>query len=1395
MRFSSLPPSTPLFIFSVLEWTPASGILAHLYPKRSTSLQRLEHNASLTTTEEERRDPRDRAVFVSTAGTWTCFRQVSCCGDVLVLEDAESIDVGPPRRHEYTWQQGPGRLPSVESRSASFGATGGWLQTLASVSQSVAETDADTVGHGTHVVRPWHHHHNHREIPLQDIHSVRRYVFKRPLSLTFSSTGNVVDPAGQEEFRRGRPKSSHHESDADDLDGLEWRYELWGPVGLIFMLRGGARLFLVFASGWHVEQMEEILIDFASGRGLQRRLQQQRQASFSTVSGAVLATQPPVSVAESASGLRMASPTSPGVPDSPALSYASLRLGSPETSFQGAPGPLSQTQGSSVALADAAAHLSSFTLPLNSGTSVVSTIGTPSVEPHYPKPWPAPSSVAVSVASASRTGPLTASPNITSTSTSASSPMGVALPSKPPATGYLYCRPWGEAVRHRRYYFRPVSPTSALMRLSRHRLHAWQKIRQTLGQEPRSIAVDLRQTYLTPSSTHENVFLAESVVDTYAQYKDVVPLGGAVATAGTGDEAPSVIAARRREMELCRARPIAFEALAKTKEERSEWLTWLQAHGATILQPEATDAPHMGASAKGRSRTMAKQAKESFHPLGHQFVPFSSAGNAASAREMSGAYSVDRWVTNCAIPSSSTDLLPPADPAGGARQPQLPLKESDSERGSTSASLRTKWLTNSPMRYPQPHPHPMRLFSHSPGNPSRLSTSSSSPDPVFLVSAGPHHHHCQNDDFDEHSIVVEDDERGQKGKHDQRHSPPTPLVDQQPQKQAEEREEGQLTPSTRSLNGSISGGLEALNHTVGPSRPEGTFSSEKQGNVPQVVVAAAAAGQLDGKRPLLNGDGRGGAVGGSAHSAPTSSAAAPSSPGEEGATAYHARTGTELTVRGAPHPLMYLEDTSSYDEDTTRHPSPSLSNTAPANSPHSRTPSLPSPSALRQRDTNGDAGQRMRRGANSFRSTPISPHSTAAEKSDKTPLDAAALSSRPLNSNSNSTPLGDAAATNATTEIPRSGRQIQVSDLLMPHQSETGNAPSLSNRTDTALYLSETCGADCTPSRSTAAQADLNSAFSLATGVSRASAAASPTQRPRAAAVAVHVGVDERGSHHSNASARHSQDNASASLSYSPSPDVPSTGAPAYALRAKSSPTPLAAAVPSAETSSVIKALFSPPEREDEAVQTSNAALRTATSISSSLNGSPQQIQVTPVTETYGESGERTGLKIGGETLSSNAHRASAERRVDPRLLQFFTPVHCDDGELERNGSVPSSNKFTVPNGSVANDSLARPLAVKRSLRDSPPPQQLPPRVGSLTFSSQHDTPVDSGLRRRAAPQIGAEGNRCEGRSTPLTNSMSDRATYRGSEHLSNSLPLQSREMMEQRKRAFRDSLFVNQEL
>ena len=477
MRFSSLPPSTPLFIFSVLEWTPASGILAHLYPKRSTSLQRLEHNASLTTTEEERRDPRDRAVFVSTAGTWTCFRQVSCCGDVLVLEDAESIDVGPPRRHEYTWQQGPGRLPSVESRSASFGATGGWLQTLASVSQSVAETDADTAGHGTHVVRPWHHHHNHREIPLQDIHSVRRYVFKRPLSLTFSSTGNVVDPAGQEEFRRGRPKSSHHESDADDLDGLEWRYELWGPVGLIFMLRGGARLFLVFASGWHVEQMEEILIDFASGRGLQRRLQQQRQASFSTVSGAVLATQPPVSVAESASGLRMASPTSPGVPDSPALSYASLRLGSPETSFQGAPGPLSQTQGSSVALADAAAHLSSFTLPLNSGTSVVSTIGTPSVEPHYPKPWPAPSSVAVSVASASRTGPLTASPNITSTSTSASSPMGVALPSKPPATGYLYCRPWGEAVRHRRYYFRPVSPTSALMRLSRHRLHSWQNIR------------------------------------------------------------------------------------------------------------------------------------------------------------------------------------------------------------------------------------------------------------------------------------------------------------------------------------------------------------------------------------------------------------------------------------------------------------------------------------------------------------------------------------------------------------------------------------------------------------------------------------------------------------------------------------------------------------------------------------------------------------------------------------------------------------------------------------------------------------------------------------------------------------------------------------------------------
>lgn len=1425
VRFSSVSPSAPLFTFSVLEWTPANSLLAHLYPKRATSLQRLDNNASMASTEEERRDPRDRVVFETTSGTWTCFRQISCCGDVLVLEDASAIDVGPPRRHEYTWQQGPGRLPSVENSNTSFGASGGWRQTLASTTQSVSEVEAEAAAQGTLISRPTHHR---REIPLQDIHSIRRHCFKRPVPLTFNSSGHLG--AGTPEDARGsKSKGSHSGSAVEDMESLEWRYELWGPVGVIFMLRGGARLFLVFASGQHAEQMEELLISFASGRGLQRRQRQSASAaappppaslsfaSPTTASSALpspsvaasSSTQAPANLLASiasAAGYKVESPVTPGQPGSPAVSYASLRLGSCEASFRGAPSSSSFLPSHSLVTPEVSARPSSSfgVLPVAPSTSVVS-VGSPLLPP-------------AAQSSASGTGlAATASPIglLSNASTSvASVRANGSQPLRVPGTGYLYCRPWGEAVRHRRYYLRPAaaSPLSGLVRMSRHRLPAWQKIRQTLGQEPRCVSMDLKLTYLTPSSTHENVFRVESVVDTYAQYRDVVPLGGAVATAGPGNESPSMMAARRREMELCRSRPVVFEALAKTGEERAEWLGWLQARGATVLRPEATDSPHMVATAKGSglSSRSRKPVTEEFQPLGHQMLPSSLSG-PTGAKEAARANSVDRWVSNCGIPSSSADLSPSADPLGGARQPQLPLRESDSERGSLGVSLRSKWPTNSPMRYPQPQPHPIRL---SVASKQSTASSSFSPDPVGTGEAlrktesgsGSDARHRRSADFDEASIVVEDGECDARVKLERLLR--LQQEEQQQQKQQAQHEDAVLSGGSAptSPNTSQAAGPAVLDHTVRPSRLGVTSPASKH-----AAVLSDSSLTHEGKPTTTT------LSAGSAVLTAAGGATVLSPPAEDGAMTDLTLTGTGPTVVGAPRTPMYLEDTSSGDV-TPRFPTPSLTNTAAATSPHSKTSSLRSPSAMGLREVDGDAVRGRRLVPGTLWSTPRSPHYTLTEKDDHLLFDSSGKASR----------KGDAAAVNGrpASHVAQlvDGKDETPLPRIFPSkkghaelQRSSTDSQLLRSRPDTSVYSSEARAATGSTPLRTLNTVYVTPAFasssSSATALFDVEGATATTAHSRSETVAPTVEeVTEEQMKAAFAPTPHERGGAAvqrdSSASASPSPDAPTGAVPLHALHADDY-----ARAADSQTSPMTRRLFSQSVRDDEAAHTSenvNAALnekhgaagplKSVLSLSSNGSFPAAKSKKVAVVEENG-SGEWSGFPTEAEAYGSNSYLPASERRLDPRLSQFFTPTRKDVESSGEHIMSSSSVDTRVVHSSLSGhklgpragkDSSPRMSAGRPSLRDSPLPPALPPRAGSLSWLSPHGTPVDSGSRGRAG--VVPTGDAGDGAQSPKLPSASSRATYRDSEHVGSPLVLQSREMIEQRKRAFRDSLFVNQE-
>ncbi|KAK7201077.1 hypothetical protein NESM_000167800 [Novymonas esmeraldas] len=772
VRFSSVPPSAPLFSFDVLEWSPGGGgggggggasrSLSQLYARRSGSEQRLGSRASVGSS-DERVDPRDRAAFSPTAGTWTCFRSLACCGDVLVLSDTALVDVGVARRHEFTWQQGPGRVPSsgaAASANASFGAHAGWRQTLALGSLGAGDggggASADMVPRESLLChRRGAAPRQRLEVPLQDIHSIRRHCFQKPVPLLFNALGCTVtdgDGRGGEVDEDGDAARGDHNQwllpppprrrrDGDRVgdgegDGrLRWRYELWGPVGVIFALRGGRRLCLAFASAQHAEQMEELLIDFAAGAGLGRRPQGSSRQAAQLRSPGASATLSQIPAWTSGDGMPSAAPgvsgssfgvplSPPQLPLSPSHSHATVhRVSGEASSYAGA---------ATTAAAAAAA-----------GPPSPRSFGGGSVRPSASAAHVVPLAMAGSLA------PAASSPTRTTAAAAVPPPVAHARGAvgKVPGGGYLYCRPWGEAARHRRYYLKLSSAArpSHVVHLSRHRVQLWQRLQHALGNEPRCVSLDLRRTTVAASATHDRVLRVTSLVDSFAQFKDVVPLGGEVGLASAADESASVRAARRREVELCTGRPVVFEALAKSPAERSAWMTWFHCRGADV-----ESAAHDAAAAPGRGRSAP------FQPLGgERLLATSPAGGPGRGMLLSGT--VDQWVSKCLVPATSASTCSSPEPRP-IPAPQLPLKEqSASQRGGVAPASAAVPASSTSSQERESTAASPRPFSFAPVGVDSRAQPAAATAPVMEKRAV--QDAAEEEEEEEPSIVVEDDER------------------------------------------------------------------------------------------------------------------------------------------------------------------------------------------------------------------------------------------------------------------------------------------------------------------------------------------------------------------------------------------------------------------------------------------------------------------------------------------------------------------------------------------------------------------------------------------------------------------------------------------------------------
>ncbi|KAG5473178.1 hypothetical protein CUR178_03097 [Leishmania enriettii] len=606
VRFSLLPQSNRAISFDVLEWIPGSGVpLARLHSRRGAS-EHCPDGRGFVSFSDGPTHLIDFNAFEASFGSWRCFRTLSCCGDALVIEDAELVDVGAARRHQFTWQQGPGRLPSGGATNASYQESVDFWRALVPAFENTTDNGAEMVPRDTLLTNwtderpPRHLHCPRREIPMQDICSMRRHCFQKPVPLLFDAGGQSISQGsrddtavGGDDVKQVLPHRRHRRGDGSGMrPNLQWRYELWGPVGVIITLRGGHRVFLAFASAEHAEQLEGLLMSSATGAEISCRRQRCHSSHESRTDASASFSNLPTGSADngmpsggSGGGPIVTRLSSSVVQHSPLQSRASMRLASCETSLQGASATCFSSQ----------AHPVSPLARAFAGDSLVSS--TPA-EAHQ------------------QTAFLLSenSPSRSSAAVVGSQAVGRALPagarrgsSKPPGGGCLFCRPWGEALRYRRYYFRMCTSTgmSHMVHLSRHRLRLWQRLQQIFGISKRSVSLDLRHTSVSPSSTHENVLCVTSQVESSAEFKLAEPLGGGVALTGPANESIGSRAACRRELELRTDRLIIFEALARSPEERMMWLAWFRSHGAAIKAPIGTTRLWDGAGDRPTLETSA----------------------------------------------------------------------------------------------------------------------------------------------------------------------------------------------------------------------------------------------------------------------------------------------------------------------------------------------------------------------------------------------------------------------------------------------------------------------------------------------------------------------------------------------------------------------------------------------------------------------------------------------------------------------------------------------------------------------------------------------------------------------------------------------------------------------
>ncbi|AYU80991.1 hypothetical protein LdCL_300024600 [Leishmania donovani] len=734
-RFSPLPTSAPLLSFDVLEWIPSnSELLARLPVGRAASEYPPDSRAPVACS-EGRVHPRDCTAFESSCGSWTCFRTLSRCGDALVLEDAQLVDVGAARRHVLTWQQGPGRLPSDCVRTRYIGAD------IVPRDSLLANRRCEGSALPAQSRK--------QEIPMQDIHSVRRHCFQKPVTLVFDARGHSISGRDRVDTtaRDDRAKwvlaqRRHHRSSGSEMGlTLQWRYELWGPVGVIFTLRGGRRIFLAFASTRHAEQIVELLTSFATGAELGRRQPSYHSPHQSSTGASASFSQVPawsvgddIPFAASASGPQAAPLSSGALQRCASPSCVSVHIASCEASLRGAPATPCSPRGDS-AFSSAWAFGAHWLVP--------STPAGPQTGEQRRK-----------------TGSFTGenSPSPLTDTVAASQDVGGTLAassrrgsSRVPGSGYLYCRPWGEASRYLRYYLRVSTSAgrSHVVRFSRHRLRLWQRLRQVFGNEKRTVSLDMRRTSVCPSVAHENLLRVTYLVESFAQYKSLQPLGGGVVSVGPMSDLAASRATPRRELELCAGHPVVFEALAKSPEERTSWLAWFRSRGATVQAP--ADAAQLGDYA-GALRMPQKPV--TFQQLGGEPLLVTSPASRPG-QEMLLSSTADQCASAWETPTFSAEAVASLKSLCSG-SPHLPLKEqSEGRRG----GFRTAAETAAALRLSTPcRTYPSKAFPSLPGPlpaADEHASTQTRPQPPSAVASGMGD---RQEEDEELTIVVEDDE-------------------------------------------------------------------------------------------------------------------------------------------------------------------------------------------------------------------------------------------------------------------------------------------------------------------------------------------------------------------------------------------------------------------------------------------------------------------------------------------------------------------------------------------------------------------------------------------------------------------------------------------------------------